>query len=284
MPIRAPRKSPASLLKETMSSSATLSPRYEIRLLGPEHIDWVLAILCHSNTFHSPLWPIIYPENKTQRCYAVFKAAHYIVAHQIESGLSWGVFDKEWKPKNPEAAATGGKNLWDLSNEAASSDDLLAQMDFPLVSIGLSYDSINPLDAAQMVELTATLPAFGLVYMGLANGDKRDPKAWQATEAGQVLFRNATSTRRDYEGQGTMKALAHHIMNDAAKRGFRGIQIETINDAVSHVWRNPPSPYKGELVSKITPDTFEYTDEQGNKSYPLQPSKQECDKVYVHLK
>lgn len=267
-----------------MTSTATLPSRYEIRPLGPEHTDWALALVSHSNAFHSPLWPLIYPENKTGRCLACFKEARYLVTHQIESGLSVGVFDKEWKARTPEAAAVGGKLLWDLSDESKTADELLAQMDFPLVSIGLSYDSINALDMGKMASLIGVLPAFGLIYGGLQGGDQRDPQTWQATEAGQVVFRNATATRRDHEGKGTMKALAHHIMNDAAKRGYRGIQIETISDAVSHVWGNPPAPYKAEVVSEFNSATFEMQDEQGNKSHPLQPSTQQICKIYVTLK
>ena len=266
-----------------MSTSA-LPSRYEIRPLGPEHNSWANAIVSHSNMFYSLLWPVIYPENKTARLYATYKGIDYLVTHQIDSGLSLGVFDKEWKPKYPESAATGGKLLWDFDDETADADKLLDQMDFPLVSVALSYDSINAIDMSKMADAIATLPAFATVYGGLAANDKRDPQTWQATEAGQVLFRNATSTRRDHEGKGLMKILAHYLMHKSAKEDFRGIQIETISDAVAHVWSNPPAPYSGEIVSSIDSATYEELDDQGNKSYPLRPSVQKVHKIYVALK
>ncbi|CDM29120.1 unnamed protein product [Penicillium roqueforti FM164] len=51
----------------------SLAPQYEIRLLGPEHEEWARAICIHINIFHSPLWPVVYPENNTQRAYQTFR-------------------------------------------------------------------------------------------------------------------------------------------------------------------------------------------------------------------
>lgn len=265
-------------------TTAPLPSRYEIRQLGPEHAEWAQALVTHSNMFYSRLWTVIYPENKTARAYATFHGTDYLVAHQIDSGLSLGVFDKEWTPKYPESAATGGKLHWNFDDETADAEKLLEQMDFPLVSVALSYDSINALDMSKMGGAIAALPAFASVYGGLAAKDKRDPQTWAATEAGQVLFRNATSTRREHEGKGLMKILAHYLMHKSAKEGFRGIQIEAVNDAVTHVWSKPPAPYSGEIVSTLDSATYEEQDDQGNKSYPLQPSEQIVNKIYVALK
>jgi len=74
-------------------------------------------------------------------------------------------------------------------------------------------------------------------------------------------MRNATSTRADYEGQGLMKKLAQWLMRDAARNGFRGIQIECAHDAVSHVWLHPVEPFSAELIGKV--DTGAYTEEDG---------------------
>lgn len=157
-----------------MAFETGLPSRYEIRTLGPEHIDWADAIVCHSNMFSSPVWPILLPENKTGRCYGMFKAANYLVRHQIDSGLSLGVFDKEYQFKRPESAATGGKLYWDLDNEAADRSELLEQMDFPLVSVALAYDASNPLDMAELVPIIAIGLPFDIVYGELAARDLRD--------------------------------------------------------------------------------------------------------------
>ncbi|KAH8725497.1 hypothetical protein GQ44DRAFT_772160 [Phaeosphaeriaceae sp. PMI808] len=78
--------------------------------------------------------------------------------------------------------------------------------------------------------------------------DTRDPNTWKPTGLGQVLFRNTSSTRHDYEGQGIMGSLARWLMREADRGGFRGIQIECLSDAVTHVWSKPEEPYQGNVV------------------------------------
>lgn len=140
----------------------SLPARYEIRQLGPEHTDWAAAIVCHSNAFHSTVFPAIYPDGKAARFHRAMKAAGYLVAHQIQSGLSYGVFDKEFRFRQPQSALTGGKLYWDADADAdvetmsrdgedVTGADLLAAMDFPLVSVALAYDGVDKLDFAQCV-------------------------------------------------------------------------------------------------------------------------------------
>lgn len=253
-------------------------------MLGPEHIDWAAAIVMHSNMFYSPVWPVIYPEKKTARLMAGQKAADYLIRHQIESGYSLGVFDKEYKFKRPESASTGGKLYWDLNDETSDQDQLLEQMDFPLVSVALAYDSINHLDMEKLGPLISVLPAFAIIYGALPELDKRDPATWEAKAPGEVIFRNATSTRHEYEGQGIMAALARYMMRWVAEKGFRGIQIETVADAVNYVWSKPPAPFSGEVVAAFETETFEMEGEEGKRIRPFVPAKQRVTKVYCKLK
>jgi len=263
-------------------SNHGLPPRYEIRPLTSAHKDWAAAIIAHSQIFFSPLWLYIYPHSKTQRSYSFLLAADYLVKHQIDSGLSYGIFDNQYKFRSLEAEQAGGKLRWDLENLEASEADLLEQMDFPLVSVAMSYDSINPLDASKMGPLIEVLPTFATVYHVLAVGDKRDPASWTAIAPGEVLFRNATSTRREYEGQGLMKKLAWFLLREAKAKGFRGVQIESGSDAVAHVWENPPDGFQGEVISELNSETYEM--EVGGKVVkPMEPSKQMCKKIYVTL-
>lgn len=264
---------------QTKMKSNTLPPRYEIRQLTDKDIEAASAIIFHSNCFCSPLWSVIYPEGKAQRCYDGLKSAHYLVKHQIDSGMSFGIFDKEYKFKRPESAATGGKLYWDESNKDATEDDLLEQMDFPLVTVALAYDGINHLDMQKLVPIMGLLPLFSTIYGVLTERDKRDPTSWEPKGPGEVLMRNATSSRKDYEGQGLMGKLARFLMREAAAKGYRLINIET----VYYVWMNPPAPFKGELVSYFTPDDYEI-EEDGKKVKPFLPSKQQMSKVVVHLK
>lgn len=80
-----------------------------------------------------------------------------------------------------------------------------------------------------------------------------------------------------------MAAAARWLMADAAKKGCRGIQIECVNDAVHHVWANPPAPFKGTTISEFHTETYE-EEVDGKKVLPFAPSKQRITKVWVDLK
>ncbi|OQE31241.1 hypothetical protein PENSTE_c001G08995 [Penicillium steckii] len=260
-----------------------LPPRYEIRSLGPEHLDWVGAICAHTNMFHSPVWPILYPENKTQRAYKMFQTGEYMMRHQIDSGLSLGIFDKEYQFKRPESEATGGKLYWNLENTDATENELEDQMDFPLVSVAMAYDGINPLDMEKMKPLIATVPLFATAYKALNEQDKRDPASWKPTGPMQVLMRNATSTRGTHEGHGLMRCLAEEMMRRSAAQGFRGIQIETGSEAVLKVWSTPPAPFKENVIGKVHTTTYSEQNESGETIYPFRPADLNLGKVYVDL-
>ena len=281
---------------ETPSLPTYLPPRYEIRRLRPEHRDWISAIVIHSNLFCGSIFPKVYPENIQARAYGALPAAKYLVEHQIESGHSFGIFDLEYEYKTEEAKKAGGKLLWDFKNTDITSTELLRQMDFPLVSVAMAYDGINALDMGELMNLIAFLPCFGTIYHTLEGLDLRKPEDWKPNGPNEVLLRNATSTRADYEGQGLMKKLAQFLMRYAAEQGFRGIQIECIADAVTHVWSKPPAPFKGSVVSEF--NTWEYEEDEevdgqktGKKINPFQgpPPKNEIGrqrvtKVYAELK
>jgi hypothetical protein len=267
------------------SVPTNLPPRYEIRQLTEKHIPWASAIIIHSNIFCSPLWTAIYPDGRTARAYRAMAVADYLVRHQITSGLSFGVFDTEYQFKKAESEATDGKLYWDETDLDADQEKLLSQMDFPLCSVALSYDGINGLDMEKLMPLIQVLPAFSTIYHTLETLDPRDPESWKPKHPHEVLMRNATSTRADYEGQGFMKKLAHYLMRHAASLGFRGIQIECAHDAVTHTWLHPPEPFKAQLISSFRTETYEEDadDESGKKVNPFGEAKQLLTKVFVTL-
>jgi hypothetical protein len=275
---------PALLIVFEMPLESGLPPRYEIRPLGPEHAAWVKAIVSHCNVFVSPLWPFIMPEDKTRRCYELLQTGDYLVNHQIVSGLSLGIFDTEYEFQRPESAATGGKLLWDFEDETADMGQLVQQMDFPLVSVAMSYDGFNRLDYDKLAAMVAVLPAYPVVHRVLAERDPREPTSWEPTGPGQVVLRNATATKVGQEGHGLMKLMAHYLMRKSAAEGFRGIQIECFHDAVTHVWSNPPEPFKGEIVSKFNTYNYEHKYESGEVAYIFRPAALDLTKVYVTLK
>jgi hypothetical protein len=252
-----------------MANPTNLPSRYEIRRLAPEHSQWVCAILCHSNVFHSTIFPHVYPEAKGARFNDMMRAAPYLVDHQISAGLSLGLFDKEFQYKKADSALTNGKFYWDPENNEYSGEGLLEAMDFPLVSIALSYDGVDALDSARIAPLIATLPVFGTCYGQLDALDPRPLDSWRpAKRRGEILMRNGTSTRHEYEGKGVMGSLARYLMRDAAAKGYKAVNIECFNDAVTHVWSEPPSPFKGEIISSFRTDEHEeYQD--GDKVKPF---------------
>jgi hypothetical protein len=271
----------------TPSNPSTLPQRFAIRRLGPEHSDWAKAIMIHSNLYHSPIWPVIYPENITARVHKSFKNVAYLADHQIDSGLSYGVFDTEYEFKNPSSKETGGKLWWDeneMSVQAtqgleAESTRLLQQMDFPLVSIALSYDAINPFDLEKMGAVVEAIPHFGILYHYLHVLDKRDPSIYTPKAAGEVLFRNSTSTRQDYVEHHLMSGMSRWLMREAALKGFRAIQIEGMHDRVTKVWSEPEEPFRGEIVSQVDMSAFE---DEGKK--PFEPATQVASKIFVDLR
>lgn len=202
--------------------------------------------------------------------------------------MSFGVFDTEYEYKTEEAKKLGGKLYWDPKEPSveaekgwkAEGERLLEQMDFPLVSVALSYDAFNALDMAKMKPLLASLPHYGLIFQILGARDLRDPASWQPTGPGEVLFRNATSTRQEYEGQGIMGAMARWLMREAAQQGYRGIQIECLADAVTHVWSKAEPPFNGSRVCDFEAETW--ADEGGKIAFA--PAKQRVTRCYVNLK
>ena len=260
-----------------------LPARYEIRQLTIDHIPWVIAIVMHTNVFHSPVWPVIYPDAKTKRLRRGALASDYLICHQVESGMSFGIFDKGYQYKRPESAATQGKLYWDQDDLESDGPALLEQMDFPLVSVALAYDGNKPLDLPSLMPLFDVLPLFPMIYHILEGLDKRNPESWKPQRPHDVLMRNAASTRADYEGQGLMKKLAQWLMREAALEGYRGIQIECGHDAVTHTWLHPPKPFEGDLVAKFDMGTYEQENEDGTKTRLFEPAKQVCTKIYVTL-
>jgi hypothetical protein len=241
----------------------------------------------HSNLFYSPVWPVVYPDNKTARLYQGYAAGEYLIRHQIESGHSFGVFDLEYQFKRAESRPDG-KLYWDMQDTTLDADQLLAQMDFPLVSVAMAYDGIHALDMARLMPLIECLPLFGTIYHTLETLDTRPEASWKPTAEKQLLLRNATSTRHDAEGKGVMKALAQFLMRYAHGQGFRAIQIECLSDAVTKVWSQPPPPFKSTLVCEFnTAELEEEQDVDGVKT-KVKPFGENCrqrtTKIYCELR
>ena len=237
-----------------------------------------------TNLCYSPIFARVFTDNQTQRTYRMYSASLFAMEHQIDSGLSIGVFDTEYEYRRPESASTKGALYWDLSDENATPKQLLEQMDFPLVSQAMAYDSFNELDRDKMPELIAAVPFYGPCLDILAATDTRDKSTWVAMAPNEVVFRNSTSTRPGYEGYGLMKATAYYMMRELAKKGFRGVQIEAFNDAVVRVWNKPPRPFEAEVVSEINAWDFKQLGQDAQVMHPYRPAKTRICKIYVTLR
>lgn len=274
-------------MSDTNGTTHIINERFEIRQLGPEHTDWVMAIQAHSNIFHSPVWSRIYTENSV-RTELVYRALHQAdrpgTLQRLESGLCYGVFDREYQYKRASSAATNGALYWDENNLTATGEELLAQMDFPLVSIAIASDAGVVLDKANFADLVGVLPFFGPLCKRSDELDTRDKATWEATGPKQVMMRNGTSTRPDYEGLGLMKKLAHFLMRRAAELGFRAICIDCLSDAVQHVWMNPPEPFRATLVFEVNVNQIEGPDADGKEVVLYPFLDQISSRVYVDLK
>jgi hypothetical protein len=63
----------------------------------------------------------------------------YLVRHQIKSGMSFGIFDKRHDVQTTEIRFSQGKHYWDPNDVESDGASLLQQMNFPLMSVALSY-------------------------------------------------------------------------------------------------------------------------------------------------
>lgn len=261
-----------------------LSKRYQIRPLNLSHLEWTKAIFAQTNTSPSSTWPALHPGNQTVIAYGQFRALDYLMRHLLVSGVSFGVFDTEYEYRFPSSAKTGGMLHWDENNTTATSDQLLEQMDFPLVSIALSYDAADPPDDAKMQKYYEVVPVTREMFLhieSLIPSSAR--KGYAGARRGEVLMRRATSTRGDYEGQGIMKGMAWWLMGEAKRRGYKVIEIPTGHAAVRRVWENPPKPFRAVVMAEFVVGDYEVVDGDGKKRKPYEGINVERCRLRIDL-
>ncbi|KAI5868706.1 hypothetical protein GGS23DRAFT_546843 [Durotheca rogersii] len=270
----------------TAPETTELVPGFEVRPLGPEHLDVVKALSNHSMMFESPIWSKIIPlSEQTKHVYRLFEIMGPWAMHGLKSGHSYGLFDTNYVYKRPESAAApgGGKLYWDFDNLSATKEELLQQLDSPLVSVALAYDGFDKFDHARLCPTENWFPGVTGIMKLLVERDTRDPASWEPTAHGQVMFRNSTQTRSDYQGHGLMKALSHFLMRQAKKEGFRAIKIECFNEILPRVWLNPPAPFRAVLVSQAHTSEVEEVGEDGETVFPIRGAPQKVSRIHVDL-
>jgi hypothetical protein len=262
------------------------SSRFQVRLLLPEHIPWARAIITHSNIFHSPVWPVLYPSNLTTRAYAFYIASEKLMTLNAATGLSYGLFDTQYTFKNPDSIPTGGKLDWNFTNTSATPEELLKQMDFPLVSIAMAHDAAEPgRDNSEWTEVIAIIPRLATLFGEVEKKDTRPESIWKPKEIGEVIYRGGTSTRADYEGMGCAKMLAHACMKEWKGRGYRGMQVGVAHPAVVRIFTEGlPEGMKGEVVARLDTKGYEEVTEDGERVRPFEKvGDVPCVRVWVDL-
>lgn len=226
------------------------------------------AIFAHSNMLCSPLWSVALPqETKTERVYKFYNTIEHLMSIVAVDSFSYGVWDTEYQFKRPESASTGGKLYWDESNLDATSEELLEQMDFPLVSVAVAYDGMKKPDMSVYDPVIDLIPLFGHLHQAMEKSDVREPDAQKPKALREMLFRAGTATRLDYAQHGLAKGLGHWLMKEAAAHGFQGMQIGVAHAALEKVFLNPPAPYTARVVSDVILAEFE-VEENGVKTRP----------------
>lgn len=250
------------------SNLLQLPPRFEIRKIEAKDLSWVRAIFAHSNMLCSPLWSVALPrETQTERVYKFYHTMENLMSLVALDGNSYGVWDTQYQFKRPESASTGGKLYWDENKLDATSEQLLEQMDFPLISVAVAYDGINKPDMSLYGPIIKLIPLFGHLHGAMEKGDIREPEAQKPKTAGEMLFRAGTATKADYGGLGIAKGLAHWLMREVAGKGFQGMQIGIAHAALEKVFMNPPAPFTAKIVSVVDLAEFE-VEENGVKTKP----------------
>ncbi|KAK4443184.1 hypothetical protein QBC34DRAFT_337366 [Podospora aff. communis PSN243] len=239
-----------------------LPARFQIRKIDAEHLPWVRAIFAHSNILCSPLWSVALPqETRIDRVYKFWHAMEELMRINAIDSYSYGVWDTEYQFKRPESVATGGKLYWDETNLDATPEELLEQMDFPLVSVAVAYDGFKKPDMAVYNPIIKLVPLFGQLHHEMEKRDTRREEDRKPKREGEMIFRSGTATRRDYAGYGIAKGLGHWLMREVAGYGFGGMQIGVAHEALVRVFMNPPEPFVAEVAGEVDLRTFEVGEE-----------------------
>lgn len=262
----------------------TLSLRYRIRKLTLADLSSVKALLVQSKTSPSSFCPTVDSGNQTVIAYQQYHAVDYLVRHAINSNMSFGVFDTEYKYRYSSSIKTGGKLHWDENNIRASSKQLLHQIDFPLVSIALSHDAADPPDEHKVEGYLDIRPSYKQACAHLESlipASARD--GYRDAPLGKVLMRKGSVTRGDYEGRGIMKGLALWLVWEAKRCGFEVIEIPVSSPAVRRVWENLPPPFKVDVMAEYVIEDLEVCDERGKTERPFEGIQTEICQLRINL-
>lgn len=134
------------------------------------------------------------------------------------------MYDTQYEYKTVEARVAGGKLFWnDWTDEGSkqqelktmTSPDIVRRMDFPLVSIVMSYDGYWPPISDAIQKFKEAFPVVARTLGALGSRDAREPESWKPNATGQLPRRHGTMTREGYQGTRLAKKLAYYLMDEA---------------------------------------------------------------------
>jgi hypothetical protein len=259
----------------TSTHGIELDPRYEIRQITLDQSDFCKALAIYGFFLRTSIWTCIIREPKTANALRAFDKLSDYYNHSINSGLTYGIFDTQYEYQSPESMVKGGALYW---NELDPADPYLAcnmieAMDFPLVSLALSYDMFHPRTADFEPSLLEVIPMNPSLMMHLADVPDLPSRLVQPTEVGRTLCRTGTVTKPGYERKGLMTALNRFVILEARDKGFKNIMIGTsalAGMAVHRVYTNPPSGCRSNVLHRFDVESIELTDKEcgGRKVKP----------------
>lgn len=249
-----------------------LSDRYYIGKIDASVAEWAKALMIYGFMLRTSIWTPILREPKTANALRALKLLSDYFEHAINSGLSYGVFDKEYQYHRSESGAEGGKLYWDeLDPENPYLGmKMIEHMDFPLVSVAMSYDFFYQRKADFEPPIREILPLHLPMMALLAKGapgpsDPRWPKA-----GGEVVCRTGTVTKPGYERRGLMTALNRFVMMEMKSRGYRNLIIGTAGNgpSVHRVYTNLPMGCSSQVLHHYNVEEMELEDENGQTVKP----------------
>ena len=246
------------------------SPRYEIRKIGPEVAEWCKALTIYGFLLRTSIWTPIIPEPKPATALKALENLSDYFDHAINSGLSYGIFDTEYQYKRPQSVGTGGALYWaELDPQDSDlAEEMIEGMDFPLVSLALTYDFFYQRKADFEPPMLELIPLHPQVMMLLGQADPRPSESWLPHAAGEVVCRTGTVTKPGYERQGLMGALSKFVILQLKHFGFRGLIIGTAGSAVHRVYTEPPNGVKSTVLHHYDVEAMELEEQDGRKIRP----------------
>ncbi|KAI1849689.1 hypothetical protein JX266_004638 [Neoarthrinium moseri] len=256
----------------------SLPSRYTVRPIDRSVAAWAKALSIEGFMLRPSIWQPLVPEPRTANALRAFTALEGHFAHSINSGLCFGIFDREYEFRRAKSTSQGGDLYWHELDpdhddfEIIGEKQMIDAMDFPLVCVALSVDAFDrkPDDASRA--LYECMPLVKALGTYLARLDKRPASSRQPDARGEVMIRSGCVTKLGYEGRGLMTALNHFVMLEAKARGYGAVTAGIGSPTVYRSWMNAPVGCLSSVIAYFDIWGIELEDEEGSLVRPYADS------------